>query len=111
LGNANKGFFNSTKSLTQIVGGKMFIRSYPFALAFSSSSNEVTIAITGPGDNSDFILDIVLICTTIFFLFTFVFCMSRKRRARYEKERKMFFKLKELQEEDPHITVEMFRLK
>lgn len=86
----------SVTSMSGLSLGKVFLRAYPFAMTFAPGSTTVTIAMTGPQDNSEFILDVCMITITVFLMLVFVFWMTHKRKQRYEKERSMFFKLKEL---------------
>lgn len=91
--------------------GKAFLRAHPFAMTFSKDSSTVTLAIDGPTDHSDFMVDVMMVGGILLSLLCFTCSMTTKRRHRYNADKSLYFRLKKLMEEDPGVITEMFRLK
>lgn len=104
-------YWDSDTSLNDILLGKNFLRANPFAMTFSKDSSTVTVAIAGPTDHSDFFVDVVMVGTVLASLLCFTCHMTSRRRKRYNNDKSLYFRIKKLQEQDPGIITEMFRLK
>lgn len=111
VGHQQGAFWDTDLSMNDILMGKAFLRAYPFAMTFSEDSSTVTIAIAGPSDHSDFLVDVLMVGAILGGLLCFTCSMTGRRRRRYNADKSLYFRIKKLQEEDPAIITEMFRLK